>query len=63
MHAAYRKHNSCHDAIFATQEAILKKCGDTFLSLFNLEKAYESLVNTLFSLIDSLFDAGIKGRD
>ena len=60
MHAAYRKHNSHHDAIFATQEAILKKCGDAFLSLFNLEKAYESLEHSIF--LDSLFDAGIKSE-
>ena len=63
MQTAYQKHNSCQDAIFATQEAILKvvrEGGDAFLSLFNLEKAYDSLEHDV--LLDSLFDAGIKGR-
>ena len=32
----------------------------TFLVFSNLEKAYESLEHSVF--LDSLFDAGIKGR-
>ena len=45
IQTAYQKHNSCQDAIFSTQESILKivrEGGDAFLSLFHL--------NTLFSL-------------
>ena len=63
MQTAYQKHNSYQDAIFATQETILKvvcEGGDAFLSLFDLKKAYDSLEHAV--LLDSLFDAGIKGR-
>ena len=62
IQTAYQKHNSCQDAIFSTQESILKivrEGGDAFLSLFDLEKAY-SLEHAV--LLDSLFEAGIKGR-
>ena len=44
------------------QEAILKvirEGGDAFLSLFDLEKTYDSLGHSCS--LDSLFDAGIKG--
>ena len=59
MVTPYQKHNSCQDAIFATREAILKvvcECGDAFISLFDLEKAYESLEHSVF--LDSLSDTG-----
>ena len=58
MQTAYQKHN---DAIFATQEAILKvvcEGGDAFLSLFDLKKAYDSLEHAV--LLDSLFDASVR---
>ena len=44
------------------QEAVLKdvcECGDTFLSLFDLEKAYESLEHSVF--LDCLMQA-FKGE-
>ena len=60
MKTAYQKHNSCQDAIFAMQEAILKvvrEGDDAFLSLFDLEKALKHAI-----MLDCLFDSGIKGR-
>ena len=39
---AYQKHHSCHDAIFAIQEVILKTVrngGQALLCLYDLEKA------------------------
>ena len=71
MQTAYQKHNSYQDTIFATQEVILDaiftmqeaimkvvcECGDVFINLFDLDKTYESLKQSVF--LDSLFDAGM----
>ena len=60
---AYRKDVSCQDAIFSTQEAIksiLRNGNTAFLSLYDLEKALDSIEHPV--LLHSLFHAGINGR-
>ena len=50
---AYRKLYPCQDAIFTTQEAILKVTrdgGEAFLCLYDLEKTYDTQSNIPFSL-------------
>ena len=60
---AYQKGISCQDAIFATQEAILHNLSDgrvSYLSLYDLEKAFDSVEHSV--LLKSLFEAGINGK-
>ena len=60
---AYRKSVSCQDAIFSTQEAIKSILCDgntAFLSLYDLEKAFNSFEHPV--LLHSHFQAGINGR-
>ena len=60
---AYQKHISCQDAIFATQEAIQHNLRDgrvSYLSLYDLEKAFDSVEHCI--LLQSLFEAGINGK-
>ena len=63
VQTAYRKHISCQDAIFATQEAIyslLQEGRVAYLSLYDLEKAFNSIEHPI--LLRSLFQAGVKGK-
>ena len=58
----YRKSVSCQDAIFFTQEAIKSILCDgntAFLSLYDLEKAFDSFEHPV---LHSHFQAGINGR-
>ena len=60
---AYQKHISCQDAIFATQEAILSNLRDNricYLSLYDLEKAFDSIEHCV--LLQSLFESGVNGK-
>ena len=57
---AYQKHISCQDAIFATQEAIQHNLRVSYLSLYDLEKAFDSVEHCI--LLQSLFEAGINGK-
>ena len=60
---AYQKHRSCQDAIFATQEAILKTVregGEPLLCLYDLEKAYDSVEHPV--LLNAIYKAGINGK-
>ncbi len=59
---AYQKHVSCQDAIFATHEAIRKSIqdGSAFLSLYDLEKAYDSIEHPV--LLHALYNAGVNGK-
>ena len=60
---AYQKHLSCQDAIFATQEAILKIMhdgGEAFLCLYDLEKAYDSVEHSV--LLNAIYNGGINGK-
>ena len=60
---AYQKHISCQDAIFATHEAIRKTIQDghdAFLSLYDLEKAYDSIEHSV--LLQALYNAGVNGK-
>ena len=60
---AYQKHISCQDAIFATQEIILNSLLEgevSYLSLYDLEKAFDSIEHSI--LLQSLFNAGINGK-
>ena len=60
---AYQKGISCQDAIFATQEAIQYNLNDgrvSYLSLYDLEKAFDSVEHSV--LLKSLFEAGINGK-
>ena len=63
MQTAYQKHISCQDAIFATHEAIRKTIQDghdAFLSLYDLEKAYDSIEHSV--LLQALHNAGVNGK-
>ena len=60
---AYRKHISCQDAIFATQEAIVHTLQEgrvAYLFLYDLEKAFDSIEHSL--LLQSLYQASINGK-
>ena len=60
---AYQKHISCQDAIFATQEIIQNSLLEgevSYLSLYDLEKAFDSIEHSI--LLQSLFNAGINGK-
>ena len=63
LQSAYQPGISCQDAIFATQEALLKVLkdgGKAFLSLFDLEKAFDSIETPV--LLNCLYQAGICGK-
>ena len=60
---AYQKGLSCIDAIFSTQEVVLKHIreGDTpYLWFFDLEKAFDSIEYPV--LLSNIFKHGIKGK-
>ena len=60
---AYRKNISCQDAIFVSMEAIrsiLRDGNSAYLSLYDLEKAFDSI--ELPILLRSLFRAGVNGK-
>ena len=60
---AYQRGLSCTDAIFSTQEAILKHIreGDTpYLCFFDLEKAFDSVEYP--TLLSHIFKLGINGK-
>ena len=61
--SAYRKHVSCMDAIFATQEVInryLMEGGKMYMCLYDLEKAFDSVEFPV--LLKRLFDVGINSK-
>ena len=61
--SAYRKGVSCLDAIFTTQEAILKRMRDgdePYLCFFDLEKAFDSIEYGV--LLRHMFNLGINGK-
>ena len=63
LQTAYQSGVSCGDAIFATQEAALKllrERGKVFLSLFDLEKAFDTIEKEV--LLRCLYKKGICGR-
>ena len=60
---AYQKSISCRDAIFSTQEIILHTLhegGHPILSLYDLEKAYDSIEHPI--LLKCLSEAGLNGK-
>ena len=60
---AYQEGLSCEEAIFTTQEAIrtlLQEDGHAFLTLFDIEKAFDSVEHPV--LLKCLFDAGLNGK-
>ena len=60
---AYRRGLSCIDAIFSTQEVILKHIreGDTpYLCFFDLEKAFDSV--EYHTLLSHIFKLGVNGK-
>ena len=60
---AYQRGLSCIDAIFSTQETILKhiRDGDTpYLCFFDLEKAFDSV--EFSTLLSHIFKLGVNGR-
>ena len=60
---AYQHSLSCSDAIFSTQEALLKfvREGDkAYLCLYDLEKAFDTI--EFATLLSHLFKRGINGR-
>ena len=63
LQTAYQKGASCEEAIFATQEMIvklLKENGSALLCLYDLEKAFDT-IETLV-LLQSLYEAGVNGK-
>ena len=61
--SAYRKGVSCLDAIFTTQETILKRMRDgdePYLCFFDLEKAFDSIEYGV--LLRHMFNLGINGK-
>ena len=63
LQTAYQRGVSCEDAIFATQEAalkVLREGGKAFLSLFDLEKAFDTIEKAV--LLQCLYNKGICGR-
>ena len=60
---AYRKHVSCADAIFSTQEVInryLQEGGKVYMCLYDLEKAFDSVEFSI--LLKRLFDVGVNAK-
>ena len=60
---AYQSGLSCIDAIYYTQEALLKHMrdgGKPYLCLYDVEKAFDSLEVPI--LLTNLFDAGVNGK-
>ena len=60
---AYQKRISCQDAIFASQEVLISMMrdgGHPVLSLYDLEKAYDSIEHAV--LLKALFEAGVSGK-
>ena len=60
---AYRRNISCQDAIFSSLEAIrsiLRDGSSAYLSLYDLEKAFDSIEHPI--LLHSLFKAGVNGK-
>ena len=60
---AYQKSISCQDAIFSTQEIILRilhEGGHPILSLYDLEKAFDSIEHPI--LLKCLSEAGLNGK-
>ena len=61
--SAYRKHVSCVDAIFATQEVInryLLEGGKIYMCLYDLEKAFDSVEFSV--LLKRLFYGGVNSK-
>ena len=60
---AYRKGISCADAIFSTQETLLKYTREgenPIMCCFDLEKAFDSIEYDV--LLNHLFNIGINGK-
>ena len=60
---AYQRSVSCADAIFSTQEALLKfvrEGDDAYICLYDLEKAFDSIEFPI--LLSHLFKRGINGK-
>ena len=59
----YQHSLSCSDAIFSTQEALLKfvrKGDEAYLCLYDLEKAFDTI--EFATNLSHLFNCGINGR-
>ena len=58
LQAVYQRGVSCGDAIFATQEAalkVLREGGKAFLSLFDLEKALDTIEKPVLFISNQSF--------
>ena len=63
LQTAYRKGLSCSDAVFTTQEALLtylREGGHSYLCLFDLENAFDSIEHCV--LLEKLLQMGIGGK-
>ena len=61
--SACRKKTSCADAIFATEEVIaryLKHGSHVYLSLYDLQKAFDSVEYPV--LLKRLYEVGVNGK-
>ena len=60
---AYRKESSCADALFATQETIVRYIRggkQVYMCLYDLAKAYDSVEYSI--LLKRLFEVGVNGK-